>query len=193
MGPTGQDGVTLGATTQGATTQDGIVPDTKDWTWTLERPCPDCGFDAASLEPESVADLTIELTVPWREVLAREEVATRPSPGVWSPLEYACHVRDVHRVFGERLALMLERENPEFENWDQDEAAERSGYGEQPPLAVADELVQAGCAVAAQYDAVPGEQWTRPGRRSNGSTFTVGSLARYHLHDVRHHLYDVGS
>src|SRR5690242_18838112 len=25
---------------------DQVVPDTKDWTWTLERPCPDCGFEA---------------------------------------------------------------------------------------------------------------------------------------------------
>ena len=30
--------------------------------------------------------------------------ATRPAPDVWSPLEYACHVRDVHRVFAERRA-----------------------------------------------------------------------------------------
>lgn len=22
---------------------DQIVPDTKDWTWVLERPCPECG------------------------------------------------------------------------------------------------------------------------------------------------------
>ena len=34
-------------------------------------------------------------------------------------------------------------------------------------------------------------QWDRPGRRSNGSVFTVDTLARYHLHDVEHHLHDV--
>ena len=22
-----------------------IVPDDKNWTWVLERPCPECGFD----------------------------------------------------------------------------------------------------------------------------------------------------
>jgi hypothetical protein len=22
-----------------------IVPDTKDWTWVLDRPCPECGLD----------------------------------------------------------------------------------------------------------------------------------------------------
>ncbi|WP_406044517.1 hypothetical protein OG799_08560 [Micromonospora sp. NBC_00898] len=33
---------------------------------------------------------------------------------VWSPLEYTCHVRDVLRVQGERLALALVTEEPEF-------------------------------------------------------------------------------
>ena len=32
----------------------------------------------------------------------------------------------------------------------------------------------------------------RPGRRSNGSVFTVETLGRYFLHDVLHHLHDVG-
>ncbi|PVY29285.1 hypothetical protein C7458_10631 [Williamsia muralis] len=26
-----------------------IVPDTKNWTWVLERPCPDCGFDPSEI------------------------------------------------------------------------------------------------------------------------------------------------
>ena len=34
-----------------------IVPDDKDWTWVLERPCPECGFDASTLAPESIAPL----------------------------------------------------------------------------------------------------------------------------------------
>ncbi len=36
-----------------------------------------------------------------------------------------------------------------------------------------------------------GPQWDRPGRRSNGSEFTIDTLACYHLHDVEHHLHDV--
>ena len=36
------------------------------------------------------------------------------------------------------------------------------------------------------------EQWQRAGRRSNGSVFTVASLGTYYLHDVVHHLHDVG-
>ena len=25
-----------------------IEPDTKDWTWVLDRPCPECGFEAST-------------------------------------------------------------------------------------------------------------------------------------------------
>jgi hypothetical protein len=42
-----------------------------------------------------------------------------------------------------------------------------------------------------RFDAVPDGAWGRPGRRSNGSTFTVESLGRYFLHDIEHHLHDV--
>ena len=56
---------------------------------------------------------------------------------------------------------------------------------------MADELVAAAAAATELYGSVSGSQWDRPGRRSNGSVFTVLSLARYHLHDVEHHLVDV--
>ena len=32
-------------------------------------------------------------------VLAGDSVQQRPRVGVWSPLEYGCHVRDVFRIF----------------------------------------------------------------------------------------------
>ncbi|MCA1481333.1 hypothetical protein I6F37_41125, partial [Bradyrhizobium sp. NBAIM08] len=46
-------------------------------------------------------------------------VSARPAAAVWSPLEYGVHVRDVYRVFGDRLASMLAEEEPTFANWDQ--------------------------------------------------------------------------
>ena len=56
---------------------------------------------------------------------------------------------------------------------------------------MADELVAAAADATELYGSVAGAQWDRPGRRGNGSVFTVLSLARYHLHDVEHHLFDV--
>jgi hypothetical protein len=33
---------------------------------------------------------------------------------VWSTLEYACHVRDVFRLYDRRLALMLDEDDATF-------------------------------------------------------------------------------
>lgn len=168
-----------------------IEPDTKDWTWVLERPCPECGFDASVVDTADLATRIRENAARWSVVLMFADVAVRPADNVWSTLEYACHVRDVHRIFAERIRRMLAEENPTFENWDQDASAVEGGYADQDPSVVAQELVAAADEVAALYESVTGDQWARPGVRSNGSQFTVASLGRYHLHDVAHHLVDV--
>ena len=172
-------------------TSDGIEPDTKDWTWVLERPCADCGFDGGALRVEDLPALLEETTGAWAEVLSRDDVGERPRPGVWSPLEYGAHVRDVHRVFTERVSLMLSEDGPRFANWDQDETALAERYGEQDPAEVGAALAEAAGAVAALYAGVTDDTRDRPGYRSNGSEFTVETLGRYHLHDVVHHLWDV--
>jgi hypothetical protein len=169
-----------------------IAPDTKDWTWVLERPCPECGFDPARVAVADLPDLIHDNTRGWYAALDGPRAAVRPEPGVWSPLEYGCHVRDVHRLFGERATLMLDQDDPRFADWDQDATALEDRYAEQDPATVSVELVEAAADVAALYAGVTGEQWGRPGRRSNGSVFTVETLGRYHLHDVVHHLHDVG-
>ncbi len=118
---------------------------------------------------------------------------TRPDATTWSPLEYACHVRDVCRLFAERLRLTLAADDPAFPNWDQDETARTSGYRSQDPSAVSGELSEAAAALAAAFAAVRGEEWDRTATRSDGSRFTVLTLARYGLHDLAHHLTDVGA
>ncbi len=168
-----------------------IEPDTKDWTWAIRQRCPECGFDAAAVAPDDFAALVRENADDWVRGLAADDVATRPTADVWSPLEYACHVRDVHRIFGGRVRQMLEEDDPLFANWDQDVAAVEGKYGTQSPEVVGVELIAAAEAVASTYASVSGDQWARPGRRSNGSVFTVASIGRYHLHDVVHHIHDI--
>ncbi|MDT0212346.1 DinB family protein [Rothia sp. ARF10] len=168
-----------------------IVPDDKDWTWTLERACPDCGFDAASVTGGDIAQLVTAYTDPWSDVLARPDAATRPDPATWSPLEYACHVRDVCDLFAARVRLMLDEDGARFANWDQDVTAVESAYAEQDPDVVAGEIPAAAARLSEAYAGLSGPQWDRRGVRSNGSEFTVLSLGRYALHDLRHHLWDV--
>ena len=101
-------------------------------------------------------------------------------------------MRDVFRKFDVRLQMMLNSENPSFENWDQDATAIEERYDLQDPQQVADELGDAGVLLAMHFESVSGEQWSRRGIRSDGAVFTVDSFARYLMHDPVHHLWDVG-
>lgn len=168
-----------------------IEPDTKDWTWVIDRTCPECGFDAGAVVPADLPARIAATTVAWQEVLRRSDVAVRPDDRTWSPLEYACHVRDVHRVYAGRVTRMLLEEDPFYENWDQDATALADDYLRQDPAAVGTELAAAGDAFGAILAGVDGEAWRRTGRRSDGASFTVDSIARYYLHDIEHHLWDV--
>ncbi|MGQ0832575.1 MAG: DinB family protein [Microthrixaceae bacterium] len=168
-----------------------IVPDDKDWTWVLERPCPECGFDARDVAAPGVAAGLRDNAARWRPLLDHPNAGVRPTEDRWSALEYACHVRDVYRRFIDRLALMLAEDDPTFANWDQDATAIEGRYAEQDPSVVLDELEAAGAELAAAFDRVQGDQWQRPGARSDGARFTVETMARYLLHDPVHHVWDV--
>jgi SAM-dependent methyltransferase len=168
-----------------------IVPDTKDWTWVLDRPCPECGFEASRVTVDRLAEVVRDNATTWEAVLTLPEACVRPDPATWSPLEYACHVRDVHRIFDVRLGLMLDQVDPRFANWDQDETALAERYAEQDPATVSVELLEAAAVVAERYESLPPDAWSRRGFRSDGSEFTVESLGRYHLHDIVHHAWDV--
>lgn len=170
---------------------DDPAPDTKDWTWVLDKPCPQCGFDAALVHPTDVGEHMRRDAADWVERLKRPGTAVRPAPGVWSTLEYGCHIRDVHRIFNRRVQLMLSEDDPRFANWDQDETARQDDYAAQDPAVVAVELSDAATAVADTYASVPADAWPRRGLRSNGSEFTIASISRYHLHDIVHHAWDV--
>jgi len=159
----------------------------------LERGCPECGFDASTFPKERVAALVRRNAQDWVTVLdAPAALLRRPTADDrWSILEYACHVRDVFRLYDLRLHLMLAEDNPTFPNWDQDQSALDDRYNEQDPVAVGAGLLTAAAEVAARFDLVTGDQWNRGGRRGDGAEFTVDTFSRYMVHDPVHHLCDV--
>jgi hypothetical protein len=167
-------------------------PDTKDWTWVLERPCAECGFDSRVPAREELALLSGDVGRMWIDALAAaEDPRTRPTPATWSPLEYACHVRDVFALACVRLRLMLDEDAPRFANWDQDATAIEDDYASQDPTRVSAELSAEADAFAALVAGVPDGAWQRTGLRGDGAAFTVESFTRYLLHDPIHHLTDV--
>jgi hypothetical protein len=166
--------------------------DDKDWTWVLDRPCPECAGDVGALTIGEIAALNRNSGAEWATLLASDaSVMDRPSADVWSPLEYGAHVRDVFRLFLTRLELMLEQHDPIFANWNPNETAEADRYDLQDPAVVAAELTEAANRLANRFESLTSEQLGRPGRRSDGAEFSVLSFARYEIHDPVHHLWDV--
>lgn len=86
---------------------------------------------------------------------------------------------------------MLTQDEPRVPNWDQDETAVTDDYASQDPVRVAAEISAATAAAADIYASVQGDDWRRRGLRSNGSEFTIGSIALCHQHDAVHHANDV--
>jgi hypothetical protein len=96
----------------------------------LERPCPECGLDTHGFARDAIAGMIRSNARQWQDVLAGPgDTARRPSPGTWSALGYACHVRDVLRLYDERLVLMLMTGGPRYPDWDQDVCGARSCPG----------------------------------------------------------------
>jgi hypothetical protein len=169
-----------------------ITPDDKNWTWVIERPCPECGFDASTTAATEVPGLVRDNTAAFQAFLARGVLTPiRPDDSTWSPLEYACHVRDVYRRYLGRIDLMLEQDDPLFPNWDQDATAAEDDYLHQDPTTAVAELTDAGEVLAVRLERVSDHAWERTGRRSDGAAFTLDTISRYMVHDVIHHVADI--
>ena len=88
-----------------------------------------------SIELDDVGAMILDNAAQWRLVLGADEaiVRVRTRPDRWSTLEYAAHVRDVYRLYEQRLRLMLDNDDPMFPNWDQDETAVAERYDRTGP------------------------------------------------------------
>ena len=166
-------------------------PDLKDWTWAIRDRCPDCGYDPTAVTHDTVPGLTRQYAAVVADAVERPGADRRPEAAVWSPVEYGCHVRDVCELFDRRLHLMLDEDDPTFANWDQDETALEQRYWAQRPAPVAGAIRSRAEHIAESFAGVAGSEWERTGRRSNGTLFTVDTFARYFLHDLAHHAWDV--
>ncbi|MFJ3959141.1 DinB family protein [Arthrobacter sp. NPDC090010] len=166
--------------------------ETRDWSGVLETGCTECGFPAGELTPQETAHRLRDVMPGWEEALRSDDVRHRPMPTVWSPVEYACHVRDLCRLLPARLSMILSFDNPEYPDWDQDAAAQEHAYWTEEPLAIADDLSRWAAAAAAALEACSTAQGERTGRRSGGRTLTLNQLCATFLHEVHHHLRDAG-
>jgi hypothetical protein len=96
---------------------DETIPDDKKWTWVFEQRYEGCGLDAPKFDVLRMNRTVRDQSVHCGAVPQRSDVGDRPKPNVWSSPEYGCHVRDVFLIFNETLRLMIDVQDPQFENW----------------------------------------------------------------------------
>jgi DinB superfamily len=161
----------------------------------VER-CQECGFaydlSAATRAADEirggVAELARLLTTTERRTLAR-----RNAPELWSPLEYACHVRDVLITQRERVLLARRVDVPAAVPMGRDERVAHDGYAESEPAEVAEEVTIAARLLANTLRRLDTADWELrivynwPQRRER----TLRWVAVNTLHEVRHHLLDI--
>ena len=167
-----------------------IEPDTKDWTWVLERPCPECGFDAGGGRPRRPGRgdprQRRRLAAGARDRRARPS-GPRPTCGRRrsTPATSATCTASSR----ERLGQMLTEDDARLRQLgpgrDRGRGALRPAG---PRRGRRRSWSRPRRRSRRRTTRCPDDAWDRRGVRSNGSVFTVETLGRYHLHDVVHHL-----
>lgn len=157
--------------------------------------CAECGFEyEPALVPE-ISALTKVHAAEYAALLRRDdkELRRRTAPEVWSPLEYACHIRDVLLAQRERVLLARRADTPTLEPMGRNERVEHDGYADQQPSDVARQLGDAALLFANVLDRLAPADWDRtliynfPERQERPLSW----LALHTLHELRHHLLDI--
>ncbi|MFI0937696.1 DinB family protein [Streptomyces sp. NPDC021020] len=158
--------------------------------------CEECGFVYDLGTPEEFAGQVRAAAEACAEPLLGapgEALRRRPAPETWSPLEYACHVRDVLLVQRERVLAARRTDTPVAEPMGRDERVEHDAYADQAPADVSRQLRDAAAMFAHTLDRLTPGDWDRtlvytyPERAERPLRW----LAAHTLHELRHHSQDI--
>jgi len=156
--------------------------------------CATCGFDGSHYSDDALLAAVRDLGPTWKALLgeAGTELRARPSPGVWSAIEYAAHSRDITalHVFGVQQALT--QDEPTYPPIESDELIETAAtaYEDADPDLVGAELENQASALADSAADAGSDSWLR-GLTIGGERTDVRHLLEHALHDSLHHVDDV--
>jgi len=163
-----------------------------DWVRIQEAACPQCGQQPGALLPQRLGSLATASATLWGAFLNDaddEYLRVNPAPDVWSPIQYGAHVRDMLRVFGDRILLAVAEENPSVAWFDPGP----EGWVAYSHMAI-DGLVDDLRDQAERFATIVGERtaedWSRTAMRDGVDRFTVAGLACFGVHEAHHHLLD---
>jgi hypothetical protein len=158
--------------------------------------CAACGFDNELDEAPSAGPAIVAGVSQFVAVLREfgDDLRSRPSPEVWSPLEYGCHMRDVLLVQRERVLAARRLDRPSFDPMGRDERVEHDGNAQQDPDVVTRQMSDAAAMFAndlARLDDDAGWERTVHYTYPVPSERSLRWVALHTVHEVRHHLFDV--
>jgi hypothetical protein len=168
------------------------------WQWARAQSdrCPQCGHHPAAMEQDSLGTQLMESAGLWRIFLLETDdsyLRTVPAPGIFSPMQYGAHVRDILRVYGDRILIMLEEDSPVFPQFNPEESV-WDGYNRLGREELAEDLEAQAQRLATILGKLEPDQWSLAMVRDGGTdgvyTFTVAGLASYAVHEAHHHLLD---
>ena len=155
--------------------------------------CAECGFDSRHYTHDDVMG-TLRAIVPWYGLLTEDVddglLHARPAPDTWSAIEYGEHMTDVLGLHAFGLQWMLDDDAPQFPAIDVQPLSEVVST---TPLAeVLAGLTAATATMQQTAKQLKGDARERTGRLAEGETITTGWLERHSVHDMVHHLHDIG-
>lgn len=157
--------------------------------------CDECGIDEAGLTIHDALDALRSFPRRYTEAVAGmddESIRRRPTPEVWSALEYLVHAREVFELLAMTVPLVLDQPGLELPDIDADDAAStRPDWVMNRDLAL--DGIRTACATFVELgDAQQPEAWNRP--FSIGRTpHDAGWLIRHAAHEGAHHLRDIAN
>ncbi|RDI63859.1 DinB family protein [Nocardia pseudobrasiliensis] len=159
------------------------------------NPCAECGFEYDLTLAEQVPALATEYAAEYGDLLKVDDSALRkrPAPEVWSPLEYACHMRDVLLVQRERILAARRTTTPTVEPMGRDERVDHDGYSEQDPADVTRQLRDATLLFTGDLTRLTAEDLERTliFPFPEPTEHSLRWMAMHTLHELRHHLVDI--
>lgn len=161
----------------------------------MTEPCAGCNFTYDLRRAAAAGDDLRALATEAVVLLSNNkiDVRARPRPDVWSPLEYACHLRDVLLVQRERVLAARRTNGAECASMGREERAEHDGYNEQDPADVARQLADAAALFSNVLARFSAHDWDRTVIYHYPETHerSLRWVAVHTVHELQHHLLDI--
>ncbi|MDQ3758003.1 MAG: DinB family protein [Actinomycetota bacterium] len=160
----------------------------------MDEHCTECGFVyELGRAAEAAAEIIREVAGISALLADEAEPAARREPSTWSPLEYACHVRDVLLVQRERVLTARRRDRPVLEPMGRDERVEHDGYSAQQVGDVLRQLDDAARLFRNVLNRLEAADWERRVVYSypEPQERPLAWVAVHTLHEVVHHAGDI--